>query len=189
VTTAIVHFYTCNSGICISLELVGRMYPTGTIGRFEVPTAHMRDLIKGVCFARCACAAATPLPSVIGYPTSIKDSSTPAKAPSSCNCKVKQTSVHKQDSCFHVTRRKAVVSYLVHVSEVANAEDFPCNFVEADSKAQVVLLVGNLHNVAAVDPRRHHHCRHGVALPLVLLRTQGKPPRPHCLPANRSPWK
>lgn len=42
--------------------------------------------------------------------------------------------------------------YLVYVSEVSNAENLSCNFIETDSKAEVVLLVSNLHNVVTVEP-------------------------------------
>lgn len=73
--------------------------------------------------------------------------------------------------------------YLVNVSEVTDTEDFARHFVESNAESEVILFVRDFHNLVTIEPVRHHHGRHGVALPLRLLRAQRQAPRPHSLPA------
>lgn len=118
-----------------------------------------REAIEGVCRDKIACAAATPLPSVTGYPTSVKASSTPARAPSSCSCtdhpergfkRRYSLSIETETEC---NSAKHISAHLIYVSEMSDSEDLSRNFAETDTETQVVLLPRNFDHIVAVQPR------------------------------------
>lgn len=152
-----------------------------------------REAIEGVCRDKIACAAATPLPSVTGYPTSVKASSTPARAPSSCSCtdhpergfkRRYSLSIETETEC---NSAKHISAHLIYVSEMSDSEDLSRNFAETDTETQVVLLPRNFDHIVAVQPRGYHDAGHNCTVPLGLFGAYGKSPCDYCLPAFQAP--
>lgn len=95
--------------------------------------------MRGMLFCKYALAAATPLPSLTGYPTSFSIISTPARHPNNCNCQIVSNGNWLK---LHPLQKKKYVCSLMakrrHICTFRESENFSKTSKKSSMQAKVI---------------------------------------------------
>ena len=158
------------------LEHLGARARHGELAALE---AHARRLVPGV--AHRAATAGAPRFSVLFAAGGAADASAPLRQNSSAAATPLPgvTSMPTSRIAILGSGERAEQHQLVHVAEVADAEELPGHLSEPRAEREVVLLERGRDDGCAVESRRHHHRGDGVRVPLRILRARRESPRLH----------